>query len=134
MTIEKCNILVENRITSRQAELDAAASKARAAFTLALRAACVEGVTDPDELLICETVAALMVVGRDDGYPDVKLPDYVRTMLTRSVRAGIIGHKTGSVNWHDGFDGPRESIPGWRDAYEAWEAARNYRERNARKA
>lgn len=124
---------IKNTIAARQAELDAAAAKARADFSAALAI----GLIDPEEsedLPVASLAAATITVGRDDGYPAVTIPETTRKVLKAANAAGVIGQTLGGVKFNSNYSGYDTLSPGLQAKfvadYTAWDAAKTYRNAN----
>jgi hypothetical protein len=138
MTITQADLAITKFIDARQAELDQAAATARVACIAEFRLAILEGSAGRTEAyqLVAETVASLVSVGRDsDGYPELVIPEEAKQLLKRASKAGVVPSngrlELGSLRIYWDMSGISEKgslSPAWQADYEAWNAAKNYRE------
>lgn len=121
---------VRAHVDETQAKLDAAAAQARQNTIAALRALAVQGVPENSPAYpVCALVANTIAVGRKDGYPAASLPPETRAVLVAAWNADIIDKQTGGLEWYADFSGLADSPQPLKADYEAWDAARTYRNR-----
>lgn len=122
-------------VDETQSKLDSAAASARAESIRSLRAAALSGVSpDSDMYPIASLVSQTLSVGREcDGYPNVSIPKATREIVEKAVRADILAPqpdgriKIGETVWYSDLSGMPDTLM---DDYNAWNAAKTYRNRN----
>lgn len=123
---------IETHVAAKQAELDAAAAKARTENLAAYRAAVMEGAyPEAEDYSIRLLLSQTLTIGRDtDGYPEVIIPQDTARLLLAAQDAGMISLTIGTLTCHPGFSGFRFNLPiVWEADYNAWRAATVYRDR-----
>lgn len=127
-----------------QARLDAAATEARAKNLNNARKLALQGV-DPGSPLfpVAALVANTLEIGREDGYPEWRLPKETLSVLKAALEAEILVVQNqrilvGALRfYHDlsgvvCWDGPIQET---NDAdYQAWKESRNYRRKQTYKS
>jgi len=132
----EANLAISRFRTSRQSELDAAATAARAAHYEALRASLTDLPPDSPEAerLTCTAVAAQISIGREsDNFPIVDLAASVKDLIKRAYAAGVLpggvdyGISVGQIVFFEDLSGVVSGDQGYHDDYQAWVAAKDYR-------
>lgn len=141
-SLSRAELLVAAHVTARQAELDSAATVARAACIAAFRAAIAAEIPGSSEAEreVCLAVASHVNVGRaSDGYPELSLTSEARKLLARAVAAGVLRADqnrvhVGQVTYYADLSGIADKGPfaaAWSADYAAWDAADCYRAKNS---
>ena len=114
---------------SRQAELDALAATRRQEHIVAARAACMAGVEEgTPAAAVCALVAQTLTVGREDGYPEYRLPDEVWDAIQAARAAGLLTATVGALKlYSDNTRGFAGTVSLHDADYHAWLDAKEYR-------
>jgi hypothetical protein len=126
---------VRNTVEETQADLDAVAVKAREANIAALRSAIMGGVQeDSPTYSVCALLAHTVTIGREDGYPEVNMPEDTKSVLSAAKQAGMFRRRYGHVcigetEWYADLSGMAVNLPSHVIDCDAWDSAKKYRDR-----
>lgn len=116
-----------------QTTLDAAAVSARAACVAGLRALALQDIApDSPAYPVAALLAQTITVGRDDGYPEITIPETTRAVLRAAIAAGIIAKddgyvQLGQLSLHRDCSGLYNKPACWDADFDAWDRASTYR-------
>lgn len=124
---ESAVLSVKNFRNQRQDELDRAAQEARTAHIIALRNALTTDDESPNGK-ISNLLAITIEIGRYDGYPEIKIPKSVKTVLCAAKQSGILTEDMGVIRFYIDFSGVSGTeLEETKADYAAWDAARTFR-------
>lgn len=130
---ENSKLIIANHVTATQSRLDRAELEAREEFELALRSALIEN-EEGARLAIAKEIAAELTVTRS-GRPAVGVSEMVKEVIRSAFRSGLFGSGAtiGTIRFHrdvSGIDVWGSAATASYRAYEAYQEATDYRERN----
>lgn len=138
----RAEITIRQTVRAKMAALDAAYLEKRVAFHDALREMATQGVpADDPSFAVCRLVAQSIILGRQDGYPEIGLPQSAQLLVSAALAAGMLpmfeaqqvhfnSVGIGSLRFLCDGSGVCVNPSGWDDVYDAFAAANHYRHAN----